>query len=100
MWHYLKWPLSTIQKGNTQRDTLNKIIYVIVQSAFLTNNNNKKKKISKMYSIRMIVSGVDSSPTRAPVMGEGGAWNDFDERSVSVCVCAGGFVCVYLLLYT
>lgn len=30
------------KKGDTQRDTLNKIIYVIVQSAFLTNNNKKR----------------------------------------------------------
>lgn len=40
--NYVKWLFSVFKKkGNTQRGTLNKIIYVIVQSAFLTNNKKR-----------------------------------------------------------
>lgn len=46
-----------VTKRQHTRYTLNNIIYVIVQSEFITNNN--KKKISKMYSIQMITSGVN-----------------------------------------
>lgn len=92
-----------IQKGNTQRDTLNKIIYVIVQSAFLTN---KKKRLVRCTVSEWSYLVWTTCPTRAPVLGDEGAWNDFHECSTCVwiqvwirmCVCL--CVCVYLLLYS